>query len=213
MEKYLYPIQTVGKGADFADGKRIFINDGRTPNEIGIPYIARIKTRRVISWIIYIFMGMYILLVIQTREIILKENMDFNYMSDASNWITAIATSIIAITAIISSYYYYKLFKASIAKDKPLIRAYIQKFKHPSQLPPRLFVKNEEGSIARNVTLQVGGRNFGSFSLKVNESQDLPVEVTDGLKIDNLIYEDIHGTKFTENNVLPIIIIADFGFR
>lgn len=47
-------------------------------------------------------------------------------MADASSWITAIATFFIAITAIISSYYYYKLFKATIAKDKPFIRAYIR---------------------------------------------------------------------------------------
>jgi hypothetical protein len=50
------------------------------------------------------------------------------------------------------------------------------------------------------------------FSLKVNESQDIPVEVTDGLKIDSLTYGDIHETKFTETNIIPRIITVDFEF-
>lgn len=63
------------------------------------------------------------------------------------------------------------------------------------------------------MTLDIGGRIFGSYTLKVNESQDiLPFEVPDGLRIGSLTYEDIHGNKITESDIVPITIITDFGF-
>ncbi|MFZ3168195.1 MAG: hypothetical protein WA130_11320 [Candidatus Methanoperedens sp.] len=81
-------------------------------------------------------------------------------------------------------------------------------------MPPRLFVKNDDGGRADNVTVVIGGRTFGSFSLKANESEDLlPFEVPDGLRIERLIYEDIHGNKITESNVVPRTIIVDFEMR
>jgi hypothetical protein len=162
--KYLSPVQTVWRGGKFKGGEEIYINDNFDPKKFKIGWIRLFRTNHLSHVVIFLFLCVYILITIQTIKFILGENMNFDYMSDISNWITAIATSVIAITAIISSYYYYKLFKATIAKDKPLIRAYIQKFKHPSQLPLRLFVKNEEGGTARDVTLHVGGRIFGSFS-------------------------------------------------
>lgn len=116
-------------------------------------------------------------------------------MADASSWITAISTFIIAITAVFSVIYYFRLLKVSIAKDKPVVRAYIKRFINPS-LPSRLFVKNVEGGRANNVTVVIGGRTFGSFSLKANESEDiLPFEVPDGLRIERLIYEDIYSKR------------------
>ncbi|MFZ3168194.1 MAG: hypothetical protein WA130_11315 [Candidatus Methanoperedens sp.] len=40
-------------------------------------------------------------------------------MDDASSWITATSTFVIAITAVLSVIYYFRLLKVSIAKDKP----------------------------------------------------------------------------------------------
>lgn len=130
-------------------------------------------------------------------------------MADAPTWITAISTFVIAITAVLSVIYYFMSLKVSIAKDKPLVRAYIKRFKNPS-LPPRLFVKNDSGVRADNVTVAIGGRTYGSFSLMANETEDLPFEVTEGLRIEILTYEDIHGNKITGSNI-PKTIIVDFG--
>ncbi len=75
-----------------------------------------------------------------------------------------------------------------------------------------MFVKNEDGDTARNVTLHVGGRKFPPFNLKVNESYDIPVNVTEGLIVDSLTYEDIHGNKIPEkSNIVPATIIVDFN--
>lgn len=63
-------------------------------------------------------------------------------MTATSDWVIALATVVVAATAIISIYYNHKLISVSIAKDKPFVRAYIQRTKNPS-LPPKLFVKNE----------------------------------------------------------------------
>jgi len=43
-----------------------------------------------------------------------------------------------------------------------------------------LFVKNDDGSRADNVTVVIGGRTFGSFSLTAKETEDLPSDAAKG---------------------------------
>lgn len=131
---------------------------------------------------------------------------------ELATWVAAIATCVVAITAVISIILNRTLIAMTIAKDRPFIRAYIKKIQNPPY-PPILFVKNEEGGRAANVTLDISGRKFGPYSLKANESEDISIEVTDGLRIDYLTYEDIHGHKTTERNIFPKTITVDFGMR
>ncbi len=136
-------------------------------------------------------------------------------MSDATDWINALATVAVAITAIITIYYNRKLITMTVAKDKPFFRAYIER-DLDKVLPTILYVKNEGGSIAYNIAIHIKTRGeIGGFTLKANESQNLlagekviPVD----LKIDSLTYTDIYGNKLTENNIPIRTIEKHSGF-
>lgn len=126
-------------------------------------------------------------------------------MTDITDLNIILATWVVAITAIISIIFNYKLISMAIAKDKPLIRVYSDRI--GPNFPPMLFVKNEDGGRSDNVTLDIGGQIFGPYILKANESKVIPVEVTGGLKIDRLTYRDIHGNETTEINPYSVPFI------
>lgn len=64
LEEYLNKVETVRRGHKFANGEKVSIKNGLCPTELEMSW--NLKTRSLINWVIYLFIGIYFLIFMQT---------------------------------------------------------------------------------------------------------------------------------------------------